>query len=231
MKDLTVVIPIYKEDAMVVTRLYDSLVSLGCQVIVVNDGNTVPLDPRINTVSYTPQRGYGYALKEGIKKATTPVICTMDGDGQHTSDDIWRIWTIYNMLPNCSMVVGSRWNLKEPPIRWFGRKSLNFIGSIISKHYLSDLNSGMRVFKRELAVAYMPILCNEFSFTTCLTMSMVTDGYQVVWIPIEVEERKYGSSKVQLVRHGLMTLYYIFRIGLALRTRGIRKWKRDLLGQ
>ena len=91
-----------------------------------------------------------------------------------------------------------------------------------------DLNSGMRMFKREIAVGYEPILCDTFSFTTSLTVAMTADNYKVAWFPINVQRRYSGKSNVNLIKDGFITVFYIFWIGFALRTRRIRAWLRSM---
>lgn len=222
--------PTYNESKEVVEKLYHEVKSLGCQVIIVNDGGTVNLDDSINQIEYYPNYGYGYALKQGIKAATTPLVLTMDSDGEHTMDDVWKLYTAFNLINNCDMLIGARWNKEEKAIRWIGRKLINFTASLWAKHFLTDLNSGMRIFKRNLAIGYSPILCDTFSFTTSFTMAMVGDGHKVFWFPIDTKPRAYGKSKVKLFRDGLVTVWYIFWIGFATRTRKIREWKRNLVG-
>ena len=231
LKGLTVVMPCYKEDEKLVTQTYCELALLGAEVIVVDDGGYMDLVDEINVVRYKPQMGYGYAIKEGIKKASNPVIATIDGDQQHGIDDVCKLYTVFKLHDDFAMVVGSRWNLKEDWHRWFARKCLNFLASCISGHYQIDLNSGMRIFRRELATGYSTILCDTFSFTTSLTMSIVTDGHKIAYFPITVRPRIYGKSRVKLFKDGLVTLYYIVWVGIALRTRNIRKWMRNLLGR
>lgn len=226
---LSVVIPCYKEEPSFLNQTYRELTSLGAEVIIVDDGGTMELE--IPYVSYYPNMGYGYAIKFGIDKATNPVVLTMDADGQHTISDAKKLYQVFNLIDNCAMLVGSRWNLNEKWSRKLGRKVLNFIASCISGHYMVDLNSGMRVFKRELAIGYSPILCDTFSFTTSFTMSVVTDGHKLAYFPINVQQRNSGKSRVKLVRDSLVTLYYIVWVGLALRTRGIRQWLRSIVGR
>jgi len=174
LNDLSVVIPCDKEDERIVTTLYTELTTQGAEVIVVDDGGTMNLT--FQTVSHTPNMGYGYAIKRGIEKATRPIICTIDGDGQHQVSDVLKLYQVYKLRNDFKMVVGSRWNLKESYMRWLARKCLNFLATIISNHYMVDLNIGMRVFDRKIVMGYFPILCDTFSFTTSLTMSVVTDN-------------------------------------------------------
>jgi glycosyltransferase involved in cell wall biosynthesis len=223
---VSVCIPVYNEKSEIVVKLYNELIVLGAEVIVINDGNTVELPNYVNQIGYTPNQGYGYALKRGIEKATQPLIVTCDGDGQHTFQDILKLRIVFGLITNCDMLVGMRWGLNESRLRYYGRKVLNFIASLFADQYLIDLNSGMRIFKKDVAIQYFPILCNEFSFTTSLTMSLLCDGYKVIYFPIDVQNRSFGKSKVRLVKDGLVTLSYIIWIGGALRTRKLRAWLR-----
>ena len=231
LKGLSVVIPCHKENPSLVTEIYCELKMLGAEVIIVDDGQTMDFDDSIDYHTYQPHMGYGYAIKEGVKKSTNTTICTIDSDGQHSVEDVCKMYTVFNLINDCKMLVGCRWNLNEKPHRWIGRKCLNFLASCIAGHYLIDLNSGMRIFTRTEAIGYSPILCDTFSFTTSLTMSMVTDGHKIAWFPIDVKPRKYGKSHVKVMKDGFITLYYIIWIGLALRTRKIREWIRHILGR
>lgn len=226
MTDLTVIIPVYYENVEVVERLYHEVLATGATPLVVDDGDTMKLS--ISKLTYTPHQGYGYAIKEGIKAAKTDIICTMDGDGQHSIVDVKKIYTTFKLLTQGAMVVGQRWDLKEGPLRRIGRKALNLLASLLANHYLVDLNSGLRVFRRDLAMAYISILCDRFSFTTSLSMSVITDKYKVAYFPIDVMPRTHGSSKVRVIQDGLVTLYYILRIGIAIRTRRLRQWLRPV---
>lgn len=222
---LSVVIPAFNEEPAFLEQTYTDLTAKGAEVIIVDDGDTMELS--VPHTSHYPNMGYGYALKKGIALAKNPVVLTMDGDSQHSVSDAQKLYAVFNMIDDCTMLVGSRWNLKEKGYRWFGRKLLNFIASIIAGHYLVDLNSGMRVFKKSVAMGYAPILCETFSFTTSLTMSIVTDGHKVAYFPINVQQRNSGRSRVKILKDGFVTIYYILWVGLALRTRKIRSWFRS----
>lgn len=224
MEDLSVVIPSYNENHEILRKLEKQLEDLGIEVIIVEDGSS---DPYPNAVCHASNIGYGQALMTGISKAKRPLILTMDGDGQHNVGDVIKLYTVWKML-DVDMLVGARRLRNEKFIRMFGRKFLNLIASFFAFMWLPDLNSGMRLFKRKVAMDYFQILCKQFSFTTSLTMSMMCDNLHVEWFPISVEERKHGVSRVKVIRHGLITLWYILYIGFAIRTRGIRAWLRSL---
>jgi polyisoprenyl-phosphate glycosyltransferase len=221
---LSVVIPAFNEDCQTLMELEAQLKDMGAEVIIVDDGSEYPY-PR--SIRHSLNMGYGQALMTGIEFATRPLILTMDADNQHNTIDVGNLYKVWNML-DVDMLIGQRRLSYEKPLRMWGRKVLNFIASLFTLRYMLDLNSGMRMFKRDIAIGYFPILCKKFSFTTSITMSYMCDNYKVEWFPIHVAERKHGKSHVNVVKDGLVTLFYILRIGFALRTRKLRKWLRDL---
>lgn len=235
---ITVVIPVKDEDQEIVDKLIGSLKVYNYAYIIVDDGSKIPVKGA--AIRHPVSLGYGKSIKDGVQKASSDLVATMDGDGQHNVWDIKRLEDFFLYFHdnrketrlcgyrNPDMVVGNR-RLREKTIkRFLGRKMLNWMASLFAGKFLPDLNSGMRIFKREIAISYEPILCDGFSYTTSLTLAMCADGYYVDWLPIKVWPRTKGESKVRLFRDGWVTLRTILWIGLALRTRKIREWLRSL---
>lgn len=233
----TVIIPVRNENEAVVRHLLQDLQVYGWPIIVVDDGSQPPCS--LATLRHAFPLGYGMAIKSGVRKATTDLIATIDGDGQHRAWDLKRLEDFFLYFhghpPHGSprsqpldMVIGDR-RVREPRWqRWLGRKLLNWTASWFAWRWIPDLNSGMRIFRRSIAEGYAPILSNGFSYTTSLTLSMLADGYQVDWLPIKVLPRTIGRSQVRLWRDGLRTLKCICWIGLGLRSRRLRSRLRHL---
>ena len=231
----TVILPVKNEDHSTLVKILYELEKYGFETIVVDDGSDEPVigaDVRF----IPPGKGYGAALKKGIELANTDLVATMDSDGQHAVWDVKRLedFMIYfhdNRIDlghiNPDLVIGDRRIREKSWKRFWGRKFLNWIATIFTRKWIPDLNSGLRIFKRNIAIGYFPILCNGFSFTTSLTLAMMADGYCVEWIPIKVWPRYHGTTKVKMWKDGLITLRTIFWIGMALRTRRIRAWLRS----
>jgi hypothetical protein len=68
-----------------------------------------------------------------------------------------------------------------------------------------DVNSGMRVFRKTIALANINRIGNGFSFTTTLTLAMLLEGHFVLYVPINYLAR-VGSSKVRMPRDTLRML-------------------------
>jgi len=223
LNDISIVIPEKDEDHTLLRDLKYKLEQFGLEVIIVDDGSIC--QPSF-AVKHLKNLGYGQAIMTGIDNSTRPIICTMDGDGQHTPEEVLKLCVAYKMI-DCDMLIGARRLDYESAVRMIGRKCLNISASFFAWKWLSDLNSGLRIFKRNDVIGYYPILCKQFSFTTSLTMSMLCDNHRVEWFPTKVCNRKLGKSHVNVIKDGLVTLYYIIRIGFALRTRKPRKlWRK-----
>jgi polyisoprenyl-phosphate glycosyltransferase len=224
MDDLTVAIPVFNEDHSIIQKTVSDLKDLGAEVIVVDDGSD---NPYPEAIKHGTNFGYGSALMTAIKNSTRPLVLTIDGDGQHTTSEAVKLYHAYKLIANADMVVGTRRVSGEKLVRFIGRKFLNWTASLVCTNWIPDLNSGARIFKKSLVLGYIPILCRTFSFTTSLTVAMMADGYRVEYFPINVENRSFGKSHVRVVKHGLITLFYILRNGFAMKTRGLRAWLRS----
>ena len=79
---------------------------------------------------------------------------------------------------------------------------------------IPDMNSGLRLFRREEAMRFFRLLPDGFSFTTTITMAMLTEGERVIFTPIRYRTR-LGSSKIKPIRDTANFLLLICRTTLA----------------
>lgn len=201
---VTVVIPCCNEQegiAQVIAELRAALAPAvpALEIIVVDDGSTdstarVALESGARVLRHRSNRGYGAALKTGISSASHPINIIMDGDGTYPAQSIPALLT---RLEQADMVVGARRlnganiPLMRRPAKWFLNRLANFMVSA----RIPDLNSGLRAFRRDIVLQYFPILPDQFSWTTTITLAMHCDKYAVAYVPIEYRARK-GSSKI-----------------------------------
>lgn len=223
MKDTSVIIPAYNESHEILTRLKKGFERLGAEVIIVDDGSESPYP---KSIKHGLNYGYGAAILTGLRQSSRPLIMIADGDGQHAPKEALKLYKAFKLIDKCDMLIGARRLTGEGIIRFLGRKMINTFASVWAKKWLQDLNSGLRIIKRELLEAYAPILCLKYSITTSLTLACICDKYRVEWFPITIFNREFGKTKVKTIRDGFRTVYHIFRIGFALRTRKIRAWWR-----
>lgn len=204
MKSVSIVVPAFNEGGSVragINELRESLAEqeMLVEFIVVDDGS------RDNTASeakaagarviqHRSNRGYGASLKTGIAEATYDTIAITDADGTYPAR---YLAGMLEELEHADMVVGARTGttVHVPLIRRPAKWLLNRLANYVSGRNIPDLNSGLRVFRRDVVIQYFPILPDQFSFTTTITMAMLCDKYAVTYIPIDYHRRK-GHSKI-----------------------------------
>ena len=85
--------------------------------------------------------------------------------------------------------------------------------SWIARQKVPDINSGMRVFRKQVVERFVRILPDTFSFTTTLTLAMLTNYRPVKFVPINYSER-VGRSKIKPIRDTLRFIVLIVRTGM-----------------
>jgi glycosyltransferase involved in cell wall biosynthesis len=204
MKKVSIIIPAYNEEAHIQPVLTDLQLlfeqhGIKGEIIVVDDGSTDATGRAAKAVGarvirHRSNRGYGAALKTGILAASNGNIGILDADGTYPAKYLPEM---LEELEQSDMVVGARigQNVHIPLVRRPAKWLLNRLANYVSNARIPDLNSGLRVFRRDVAMQYFPILPDQFSFTTTITMAMHSDKYAVTYIPIDYLKRN-GRSKI-----------------------------------
>jgi len=217
----SVVIPAYNEaDGILATleALQAGLASENCEIIVVDDGSTdrtaelLRSQAGIRTVTHTHNRGYGAALKTGIRHARHPLIVITDADGTYPNE---RIPDLVRLAISTDMVVGARTsaNVDYSRLRSIPKWFLKHFAEWLVHRKIPDINSGLRVFRRDTVARFIRILPDTFSFTTTITLAMLTNGYTVHYEPIDYHKR-VGRSKIRPIRDTLRIAQLILRTGM-----------------
>jgi len=212
----SILIPAYNEELTIGTVLSDLQEKYKniAEIIVINDGSTdntsqiVMQYPHVRLITHRHNYGYGASLKTGVLEASTNIVCFFDADGQHDPDDIMKL---YNKCGQVDMVVGSRGlkafsNIHRAP----GKLFLHLLANYLSGRKIPDLNSGLRLIRRDLIKNYLHLLPNGFSASTTTTMIMLCRNYEVLYENICVKQRK-GKSQIKQIRDGHATILTILR--------------------
>lgn len=220
-RPISVILPAYNEETAVgaqVDSIRNTLLSNGIphEIIVVDDGSNDrtaqhAIQAQARVLRHPENRGYGAAIKTGIVAATYDTIVITDADGTYPAD---QIPFLLDKLETADMVVGARCGAQvhiptiRRPAKWFLRK----LAQRIAGHPIPDLNSGLRVFRRECVRQYFPILSNRFSFTTTVTLALLADDYHIVYHPINYY-RRIGHSKIH-PRHFMDFIVLVLRMAM-----------------
>jgi glycosyltransferase involved in cell wall biosynthesis len=223
--EFSVVIPCYNEMGSIeetIRRIREALAAgSSCQIIVVDDGSTdgtrrilqkmLPADD-LQIVEHNRNRGYGAALKSGIRAAATELIAITDADGTYPNE---RLPELVALCADYDMVVGARVgeDVTYSKLRSIPKFFLRHWMSWIARQDIPDINSGMRVFRKSVVDKFFGILPDTFSFTVTITLAMLTNFHAVLYVPIAYKKR-LGSSKIKPFRDTLRFITLILRTGV-----------------
>lgn len=211
---VSVLIPAFNEGLAVrqtVLAVRDALTtqSIEHEIIVIDDGS---LDQTLVEaesagailVRHPVNRGYGRALKSGLRRAKGDFIAIIDADGSYPVDELPRL---IDKLSSFDMVVGARQGVhyRGSRAKHFGRVALERMVLFVTGVRVPDVNSGLRAFRKEIALEHIDQMGNGFSFTTTLTLAMLLEGHFVEYLPVPYHAR-VGASKVRFRRDVLRTV-------------------------
>ncbi|WP_425082461.1 glycosyltransferase family 2 protein [Ruegeria arenilitoris] len=205
--ELSVVIPAYNEENAVRGTVEDvrahlEPLNIPYEIIVVDDAsqdNTrAEAEASGATVTFNDvNSGYGASLKRGVRMAQYEYVAILDADSTYPAR------YLPEMLAMCrdqDMVVGDRGAAMKnvPLLRRPAKKFLFAFASFLAERKINDLNSGMRVFRKSELIPFLPLLPQNFSFTTTITLCMTSNGKRMIYTPIEYGKR-VGKSKIRPV--------------------------------
>ena len=206
-RKVSVVIPAFNEAAHVAAQIRDvrgvmETTGWTYEIIVVDDGSTDGTAERAAeagtgaiVLRHRRNRGYGAALKSGIKASRFDWILITDADGTYPCVAIPRLLAV---AAGSDMVVGARTgdSVEIPFERRAAKTFLRLLASYLAGMKMPDLNSGLRLMRKDLVERYEHLLPSGFSFTTTISLAAACNDYQVEYVPIDYHAR-LGESKIR----------------------------------
>ena len=194
------VIPAYNEGPTIKEVVQKALRYIQ-EVIVVDDGSTDETMKTLETLpitllrnphnmgkAFSLWRGFHHALDKGAR-----AIVTLDGDGQHSPEDIPRLIAQWEGTPNY-LIIGARKRLRHQDfnLRVLANRMADFWISWAAGYYIADSQSGYRVYPSQLL---QQATCRHgkaqsFVFESEILIEAAKLGYRSVPLPIETEIRK-----------------------------------------
>ncbi|MEM2104479.1 MAG: glycosyltransferase family 2 protein [Candidatus Bathyarchaeia archaeon] len=222
---ISVVIPAYNEEKNIgsvieeTSEVMDSL-GLPSEILVVDDGSTdrtkeVASRYKVTLLANGRNRGKGCALRKGFQHARGDILITMDADGSHDPKEIPDLLT--PLFNGADIVAGSRFLGSDKDytskLHIFGNNMINMLIMVLTGKRITDSQTGLRAFKREL-LEKVSLESEGYEIETELTVKWLKKGFKLEEIPITCKRRRNGVSKLKPFYEGPKILKAILKSAL-----------------
>jgi glycosyltransferase involved in cell wall biosynthesis len=157
--------------------------------------------------------GSGTARRIGTQQARGRIVVWTDADMTYPNERIPELVEILEKDPTVDQVVGARTSeqgthkVLRVPAKWLIRK----VAERLSGTRIPDLNSGLRAFRREVALPYLRLLPPGFSCVTTITMAFLHNQHDIRYVPIDYAKRS-GTSKFHFLTDAYRYILQVLRM-------------------
>jgi polyisoprenyl-phosphate glycosyltransferase len=225
---VSIVLPCYNEQGHVVAEVERICATMDAsgypyELLAYDDSSTdetlarlqevAPQFPNLQVVHFDRNGGSGTVRRIGTQQARGEVVVWTDADMSYPNERIPELVQILDKDHAIDQVVGARTSeqgthkILRVPAKWFIRK----IAELLTNASIPDLNSGLRAFRRKVALPYMRLLPPGFSCVTTITLAFLCNQHDVRYVPIEYAKRS-GTSKFHFVKDAYRYILQVLRM-------------------
>jgi len=159
-----------------------------------------------------PRRGYGTALKTGIKHAKGNVVVMVDGDGTYEVKHI-NLLLDKMIKEDAEMCLVTRMydpNKAMGMMNFVANKVITFFFDILYGQFISDSQSGFRAISHS-AIEKVELHEEDMAFATEMLVKFAKKGFKMVEVPSVYRSRKYGKTKLRKIKSGVEIFTTMFK--------------------
>jgi glycosyltransferase involved in cell wall biosynthesis len=220
---LSVIIPIYNESKTILTIIQRVLETrLASEIILVDDGSTdgtrvqlASLEGQqgIRVLFHEKNQGKGAAVRTGIAAATGEVILIQDADLEYDPSDFPALLKPIEQ-GKADVVYGSRFlgGSRRVTMFWHmvANKFLTFATNILYDTILSDMETGYKVFRREVLQG-VTLRANRFDFEPEFTAKILKQKKRLFEVPITFDPRDYSEGKKIQLKDAFVAIWALIK--------------------
>jgi glycosyltransferase involved in cell wall biosynthesis len=225
---VSIVLPCYNEQDHVVAEVERICAAMDAsgyayELVAYDDASTdgtfarlhevAPRFPHLRVVHFDRNGGAGTVRRVGTQRARGQIVVWTDADMTYPNERIPELVQMLDKDLSLDQVVGARTSeegshkILRVPAKWFIRK----LAERLTNTKIPDLNSGLRAFRREVALPYLRLLPPGFSCVTTITIAFLSNQHDLRYIPIDYAKRS-GKSKFRFVSDAYRYILQVLRM-------------------
>ena len=219
---ISIVIPVYNEEKTVQETIAKvSQIPFEKEILVIDDGSTDKTAEILHSLQegslillrHEQNKGKGSALRTGFSRASGEIIIIQDADLEYNPEDYPALLRPI-LEGKADVVYGSRFLGGPHRVLFFwhyaGNRFLTLLSNILSNLNLSDMETGYKVFKKEV-LNQIKLKSNRFGFEPEFTIKIAKKKMRVYEVPISYYGRDYSEGKKITWKDGFAAIYALFR--------------------
>ena len=221
--NLSVIIPVYNEE-MNLDEILKRVQSTrrATEIIIVDDGSRdgtrdllkkLGRKKKVRVILHEKNQGKGAAVVTGINAAKGDVILIQDADLEYDPRDYPALLQPIEE-DIADVVYGSRFLGAAHRVAMFwhqvANRLLTFLTNILYDSILTDMETGYKVFKREV-IKDMKIRSKRFNFEPEFTAKVLKRRYRIFEVPITFNPRDYSDGKKIKLKDAFEAVWALLR--------------------
>lgn len=240
MARLSIVIPARNEEENIVTLVRGIDAALAdlrpIEIIVVDDGSTDgtgrvlaeerKLMPHLRVLHHAASAGQSAAVHSGVRAATAPIVCTLDGDGQNPPSELPKLAAplLNDSTGRVGIVAGQRVDRQDTASKRYASRFANGLRGWMLNDGTRDTGCGLKAFRRDAFLA-LPFFNHMHRYLPAL---FKRDGWEVVHVDVRHQARMAGRSNYSNLQRALVGVVDLFGVmWLIKRAKKVREARED----
>jgi len=207
---VSIIIPAFNEEKNVANVVSGTIaimeqLNLPYEIIFIDDGSTdktglIASFFKVKIIKNKNNRGKGYSLKKALQHAQGNIIVTIDSDGEHKPKEIVPL--LDAVANGIDIAAGSRFLNKQSAVttqlNQIGNHLFNLVIMALTGKLVTDSQTGFRVVRREV-FKKLNLQSDGYEIETEITVKGLRGEFAFKELPITVERRRFGASKLKVI--------------------------------
>jgi glycosyltransferase involved in cell wall biosynthesis len=206
MPELSIVVPVRNEAgniAPLIDEIALALAGRDFEIVYVNDGSSDGTEaelkaltaqhPYLRQIKHANSCGQSAAITTGVSAARSPIVATLDGDGQNDPAFLPLLVAPLSRR-EVGLVAGQRVGRKASWFKKLQSRIANGVRGVILRDGTRDTGCGLKAFRRELFLK-LPYFDGLHRFLPALVRR---ENYEIAYVEVVDRPRRHGVSNYGL---------------------------------